>query len=156
MIALVLASLAATALILLIVVETLRARAQKKVKVRRNFPRRQPQLEDRVREAFHGPNEKYGEIFVSYTIWKRDQETRMELFAADPFAQLNEFTRCLIVRHLWRALERLASGSVVVVDSPPQMWSKAIDEKFQDQGIDPWRLSPSFGTASGGPQFVKE
>jgi len=155
MIALVLALLAAAALIALIIVETLRARAAKAVHVKRMYPRRQPQLEDRVREAFNGPNEKYGEIFLSYTVWKREHETRMELFAADPFAQLNEFTRCLVVRHLWRALERLATGSVVVVDSPPQTWSKAIDEKFVDHGIDPWRLSPSFGSASG-PQFIKE
>ena len=34
--------------------------------------------------------------------------------------ELNEFTRCLIVRHLWRALESLTAGSVVMVDNPPQ------------------------------------
>jgi hypothetical protein len=123
---------------------------------KRNVPRRQPQLEDRIRSAFDGPREKHGDIFVSYSIWKRDHETRMELFAADPFAQLNEFTRCLIVRHLWRALESLAEGAVVVVDSPPQMWSKAVDEKFHDHGIDPWRMPPAFGTAIGAPQFAKE
>ena len=158
MIALLLAGTAALALAIMIVVETLRLRAAKKVRAqRRNYPRRQPQLEEAIRDAFNGPRDKYGEIFVSYTIWRRDQETRMELFATDPFARLNEFTRCLIVRHLWRALERLSTGAVVVVDTPPQTWSKAIDEKFNDQGIDPWRLAPlaaGFGVAT--PAFAKD
>ena len=71
-------------------------------------------------------------------IWKRDQETRMELFSGDPWLQLNEFTRSIVVRHIWRALEKLAKGSVVVIDSPPQEWSAQIDKTFDDRGIDPW------------------
>jgi len=122
---------------------------------RRVVPRRQPLLEERIRSAFDGPREKHGDIFVSYAIWKRDHETRLELFAADPFAQLNEFTRCLIVRHLWRALEALSEGAVVVVDSPPQVWSRSINEKFQDRGVDPWRVAPIV-TSLGGPQFAKD
>ena len=118
-------------------------------------PRRQPQLEDRLRPAFDGPRAKHGDLFVSYTIWRRDRDTRLELFAADPFAQLNEFTRCLIVRHLWRALEVLAEGSVVIVDSPPQTWSRSVDERFHDHGIDPWRIAPALGSMTA-PQYAKE
>jgi hypothetical protein len=155
MIALVIAVVALIALAVLIGLEIRRPKARAIATARRSVPRRQPQLEDRIRSAFDGPREKHGDIFVSYAIWKREQETRMELFAADPFAQLNEFTRCLIVRHLWRALGALADGAVVVVDSPPQTWSQKVDEKFNDRGIDPWRVAPNLGTV-GGPQFAKD
>jgi hypothetical protein len=127
-------------------------------RVPRIVPLRQPELESDIRSAFDGPREKYGEVFLSYTIWKRDHETRMELFAGDPFAQLNEFTRCLIVRHLWRALEQLSAGSVVVVDSPPQTWSRIINDTFRDHGIDPWRRVPAVATATPivtGKTFVR-
>jgi hypothetical protein len=156
MIALALVALVALVLIVLVAVDALRSRAVQKSRLRaRAVPRRQPHLEDAIRSAFEGPAAKHGQIFHSYSIWKRDQETRLELLAADPFAALNEFTRCLVVRHLWRALERLAAGSVVVVDNPPQRWSHAIDVTFNDQGIDPWRL-PALGIPSSGPQFAKE
>jgi hypothetical protein len=155
MIAFVIAVVALIALVVLIGLEIRRPKARAIATARRVVPRRQPQLEDRIRSAFDGPREKHGDIFVSYAIWKRDQETRMELFAADPFAQLNEFTRCLIVRHLWRALEALAEGAVVVVDSPPQTWSHKVDATFNDRGIDPWCVAPSLGSV-GGPQFAKE
>ena len=156
MIALILASLAAIALAIMIAIEMTRMRSTaKRPAVRTEVPRRQPALEDRIRDAFDGPRRRHGEIFVSYTIWKRDHETRMELFATDPFTKLNEFTRSLIVRHLWRALEQLSSGAVVVVDSPPQKWSRDVDRAFHDHGIDPWRVPvPAF--AGAGPQFVKE
>jgi hypothetical protein len=155
MIALIVA-LVAAALVAIVAVEL--AKNQKKTTVtvgKRSVPRRQPELEESIRSAFDGPREKHGDIFVTYTIWKRDHETRMELFASDPFAQLNEFTRCLIVRHLWRALESLSEGSVVVVDSPPQVWSRSINEKFHDHGIDPWRLAPVLSSV-GAPQFAKD
>lgn len=115
-----LASLALFALVLMIVIEVLHLRAQgkRRNRVRHRHARRQPLLEDRIRTAFDGPRAAYGEIFVSYMVWRREQETRLELFTGDPWAQLNEFTRSLIVRHLWRALEKLAKGAVVVVDSP--------------------------------------
>ena len=155
MIALLVASVAALAIILIVAIEITRLRKSRAVSItKRTIPRRQPQLEDRVRSAFAGPREKHGDIFVSFAIWRRDQETRMELFAADPFAQLNEFTRCLIVRHLWRGLEQFVEGSVVVVDSPPHTWSAAIDDKFHDHGIDPWRLVPLVAVVA--PQFAKE
>jgi hypothetical protein len=156
MLALVIAVIALISLAVLIGIEIRRSRTKAPRRTTtRTVPRRQPLLEDRIRSAFDGPREKHGDIFVSYAIWKRDQETRLELFASDPFAQLNEFTRCLIVRHLWRALEALAEGSVVVVDAPHQTWSKAIDASFNDRGIDPWRLAPDLG-GLGGPQFAKE
>lgn len=50
--------------------------------------------------------------------------------------------RSIVVRHLWRALETLAKGAVVVVDAPPQRWSKEIDAGFDDQGIDPCVVRP--------------
>ena len=117
-------------------------------------PLRQPLLEERIRDAFAGPAQKYGDIFVSYMIWKKERETQLELFTGDPWSQLNEFTRSLVVRHLWRALECLARGSVVIVDSPPQRWSKEIDAAFDDRGIDPW--GGTVAIAGAPPQFFKE
>jgi hypothetical protein len=154
MFALVIAVIALISLAILIALEIRRPRpTSASVRVKRTVPRREPQLEDRIRAAFDGPREKHGDIFVSYAIWKRGHETRMELFATDPFAQLNEFTRCLIVRHLWRALEALAEDSVVVVDVPAQTWSKGVDAKFLDHGIDPWRRGPD---AVAAPQFARD
>lgn len=157
--ALILASAALLALALMIVIEVgrLRANGRKRARVRHRQPRRQPLLEDRIRTAFDGPREQYGEIFVSYMIWRREQDTRLELFTGDPWLKLNEFTRSLVVRHLWRALETLTKGSVVIVDSPPQQWSSEIDEKFDDNGYDPWGPGAiSVPQSAGGPQFVKD
>ncbi|HEY5348278.1 MAG TPA: hypothetical protein VIJ64_01060 [Candidatus Lustribacter sp.] len=100
--------------------------------------RRQPLLEDRLRDALDEPHSQYGEIFTSYMIWKRDRATRMELCSGGPWLDLNEFTRALVVRQIWRALEKLATGSVVAVDAPPQEWSAQVDASFDDRGIDPW------------------
>ncbi|HEY5350201.1 MAG TPA: hypothetical protein VIJ64_10725 [Candidatus Lustribacter sp.] len=137
------------------VVASLRLRAAEKVRPPpRSKARRQPQLEDAIRAAFDGPGAKHGQLFLSYSVWKRDRETRLELLAADPFGRLNEFTRCLVVRHLWRALEHLAAGSVVLVDNPPQTWTQSIDAAFHDHGIDPWRLPPA--GLSPAPQFAEE
>jgi hypothetical protein len=151
-----LVSAALLALTMMIIIEVLRLRAgsRKKVRVQRR-PRRQPVLEDRIRTAFDGPRSQFGEIFVSYLIWRRENETRLELFSGDPWLRLDLFTRSLVVRHLWRALEVFAQGSVVIVDAPAQQWSKDVDARFNDNGIDPWGPPPpSFG--SGGPQFVRE
>jgi hypothetical protein len=144
------------ALTMMIVIEVVRLYLGRhsRPKVRRRHPRRQPVLEDRISAAFDGPRAQFGEIFVNYMIWRRENETRLELFSADPWLRLNEFTRCLVVRHLWRALEALVQGSVVIVDAPSQQWSKEIDEQFDDNGSDPWGPRPTYG--SGGPQFVKE
>jgi hypothetical protein len=145
MVPLVLASAVLFALVVMIAVEVLRLRAgarRPKVRHRHRHPRRQEVLEDRIRGAFDGPRELYGDIFVNYMIWRRETETRLELFAGAPWLLLNEFTRSLVVRHLWRALEALVQGSVVIVDTPSQQWSKAIDARFDDRGVDPWNPRP--------------
>lgn len=155
MFALALVALAALVLAAIFIAESVRLRKAEKLRAMpRSKARRQPHLEDAIRAAFDGPTEKHGAIFLSYTVWKREQETRLELLAGDPFGRLNEFTRSLIVRHLWRALESLVAGSVVMVDNPPQTWSQSVDATFHDHGIDPWRLPP-MGPVSI-PQFVNE
>lgn len=121
----------------------------------RRRPRRQPELEDRIRGAFDGPRAQHGEIFVNYTVWRHEAETRLELFSGDPWLRLDHFTRSLVVRHLWRALEALVEGTVVVVDAPAQQWSKEINAKFNDNGIDPWGSLPPM-PAPGGPQFARD
>jgi hypothetical protein len=154
MVALIVTLFAVASLAALLGVEMRRRRARLAMRTaRRTIPRRLPHLEDKLRTAFDGPREQHGDIFVSYAVWRRDHETRMELFASDLFAQLNEFTRCLVVRHLWRALAALAEGPIVVVDSPPQTWSREINETFHDHGIDPWRV-PVYNPLA--PQFAKE
>ena len=128
-------------LALMIGIEIAVVRSRKKKPVARNLhrhARRQPLIEDRMRGALDEPRAQYGDIFTSYMVWKHGQQTRMELFTGGPWLQLNEFTRSIVVRHIWRALEKLAKGSVVVVDQPPQEWSAETNAKFDDQGIDPW------------------
>ncbi|MGA2394091.1 MAG: hypothetical protein ABSH03_12205 [Candidatus Lustribacter sp.] len=155
MFALALVAVAALVLAAIFIAESARLRKAEKLRAMpRSRARRQPHLEDAIRAAFDGPTSKHGEIFLSYSIWIREQETRLELLAGDPFGRLNEFTRCLIVRHLWRALESLVAGSVVMVDSPPQTWSQSVDATFHDHGIDPWRLPPIVAVAA--PQFVND
>ena len=149
------AAIALAALLLMIAIEFAVVQSRKRKKPKRyahRHARRQPLLEDRMRAALDEPQAQYGEVFTSYMIWKRDQETRMELFSGDPWMQLNEFTRSIVVRHVWRALEKLAKGSVVVVDYPPQEWSAQTDKSFEDHGIDPWGED----VQSAGPQFVKD
>jgi hypothetical protein len=152
------ASFALFAIVLMIIIELLiqrsRSKPRRRTMVSHRHARRQPLLEDRMRDALEGPHAQYGEIFTSYMVWKKENETRMELFTADPWLNLNAFTRALVVRHIWRALEKLSKGAVVVVDSPPQQWSAEIDQRFDDQGIDPWGTSPA-GSSGSGPQFIK-
>jgi hypothetical protein len=155
MVPLALVAVAALVLAAIFIAESARLRKAEKLRAMpRIKARRQPQLEDAIRAAFDGPTEKHGAIFLSYSVWKREQETRLELLAGDPFGRLNEFTRCLIVRHLWRALNGLVAGSVVMVDNPPQTWSQSVDATFHDHGIDPWRLPPV--GAIPAPQFVND
>jgi hypothetical protein len=148
------AAIALAVLLVMIAIEiaVIRSRRRPAKRYVHRHARRQPLLEDRMRSALDEPQAQYGEVFTSYMIWKRDQETRMELFSGDPWLQLNEFTRSIVVRHVWRALEKLAKGSVVVIDSPSQEWSAQIDKTFDDRGIDPWgeKIQPA------GSQFVKD
>jgi hypothetical protein len=148
------AALLALALMIAIEVGRLRMGGRTRVKVRHRHPRRQPVVEDRIREAFEAPRAQFGEIFVSYMVWRRENETRLELFSGAPWQKLNEFTRSLVVRHLWRTLEALVQGSVVIVDQPQQQWSKSIDAAFDDRGVDPWGPRPTFG--ADGPQFARD
>jgi hypothetical protein len=111
--------------------------------------KRAPDLEARIKTVLTGPRQKYGDIFTDYSVWKSERETRLELTATAQWARLNEFTRCLIVRYLWRVLESLAGGAVVVVDAPAQEWNVDIDSGFRDQGFD-WK------TFGHGPQFIEE
>jgi hypothetical protein len=106
-------------------------------------------LEARIKTVLAGPRQKYGDIFTDYSVWKAGRETRLELVATDQWGRLNEFTRCLVVRYLWRVLESLAGGAVVVVDEPAQEWNVDVDAGFRDQGFD-WK------TFGHGPQFVEE
>jgi hypothetical protein len=138
------AAIVLAALALMIGIELAVVRSRKRPVKKRyshRHARRQPLLEDRLRDALDEPIAQYGPVFTSYMIWKKDQETRMELFSGDPWLNLNEFTRAIVLRHIWRTLEKLAKGAVVVVDQPPQEWSAAIDKAFDDRGIDPWRDS---------------
>jgi hypothetical protein len=115
----------------------------------RSQRKRAPDLEARIKTVLAGPRQKYGDIFTDYSVWKSERETRLELTATDQWGRLNEFTRCLVVRYLWRVLESLAGGAVVVVDQPAQEWNVEVDAGFRDQGFD-WK---TFGT---GPQFAEE
>lgn len=151
------AAIALAVLFVMIAIEiaVVQSRKRKPKRSTHRHARRQPLLEDRMRDALDAPQAQYGDIFSSYTIWKRDQETRMELFSNDPWMQLNEFTRALVVRHIWRALERLARGSIVVVDLPPLEWSAQSDANFDDHGIDPWAEQEP-APEPAGSQFVKD
>jgi hypothetical protein len=149
----VIAAIALGVVLLMIGIEVAVQRARKRPPKRaaHRHARRQPLLEDRMRDALDEPQTQYGAIFTSFAIWKHDQETRMELVSGDPWLSLNEFTRGLVVRHIWRALETLAKGAVVVVDQPPQEWSADVDKTFDDHGIDPWG-----GVAPAPSQFIKD
>jgi hypothetical protein len=139
---------AAAAFIALATLAVLRLRAEERARaaLRRT---RAPDLEARIKTVLAGPRQKYGDIFTDYSVWKSERETRLELTATDQWGRLNEFTRCLVVRYLWRVLESLAGGAVVVVDQPPQEWNVEVDSGFRDQGFD-WK------TFGHGPQFVDE
>jgi hypothetical protein len=147
-IALDLAIVAAVVLAALAVFAVLRWRAEEQARalMRR---KRAPDLEARIKTVLAGPRQKYGDIFTDYAVWKSQRETRLELVATDQWGHLNEFTRCLVVRYLWRVLESLSGGAVVVVDSPAQEWNVEVDAGFRDQGFD-WK------TFGHGPQFVDE
>jgi len=153
----VIAAIALGVVLLMIGIEVAVQRGRKRAPKRavHRHARRQPLLEDRMRDVLDEPHTQYGQIFTSFAIWKHDQETRMELVSGDPWLSLNEFTRGLVVRHVWRALEKLAKGAVVVVDQPPQEWSAQVDKAFDDHGIDPW----GDGTAAAPQapsQFIKD
>jgi len=138
----------AVVIAILVALAIVRWRAEAAARIR-SQRKRSPDLEARIKTVLAGPRQKYGDIFTDYSVWKSEQETRLELTATDQWGRLNEFTRCLVVRYLWRVLESLAGGAVVVVDEPPQEWNVEVDAGFRDQGFD-WK------TFGHGPQFVEE
>ena len=148
MTAIVVTIVVAVVLVVLLGLAVMRLRAEKRERAltRRT---RAPDLEARIKTVLAGPRQKYGDIFTDYSVWKSERETRLELTATLQWGRLNEFTRCLVVRYLWRVLESLAGGAVVVVDQPPQEWNVEVDTGFRDQGFD-WK------TFGHGPQFVDE
>lgn len=153
MTALALAIAALVALVVLVALEMYqRAHPRVRPKPPPRGPRRLQHLEAYVAGAVDETKQQFGEIFVDYRVWREDQETRLELTSAPPWRRMSEFTRCLCVRHLWRALESVASGAVVVVDRPLQRWTKDEDAVFRDRGVDLWRTSPY---SSSAPQYVK-
>lgn len=154
----VIAAIALGVVLLMIALEVLVQRSRRRPAKRRSghrHARRQPLLEDRILDALHEPQTQYGQIFESFAIWKVDQETRMEVFAGKPWLALNEFTRLLVVRHVWRTLEKLARGSVIVIDEPPLEYDAQTDREFDDRGIDPWGDNAD-PPEPAGPQFVKD
>lgn len=140
--------LGAAVIAALVVLVVLRWRTETTARIR-SQRKRAPDLEARIKTVLAGPRQKYGDIFTDYSVWKSEQETRLELTATDQWGRLNEFTRCLVVRYLWRVLESLAGGAIVIVDMPPQEWNVEVDAGFRDQGFD-WK------TFGHGPQFVEE
>jgi hypothetical protein len=152
----IIAAIALGVVLLMIGIEVAVQRGRKRPAKRavHRHARRAPLLEDRMRDVLDEPETQYGRIFTSFAIWKQDRETRMELATGDPWLSLNEFTRAIVVRHIWRALEKLAKGAIVVVDQPPLEWSEQIDKAFDDHGIDPWGGGE---TAQPAPsQFIKD
>jgi len=144
----VIVAVAVLVLAALVIYGVVRTRAEKE-HVARTVRKRAPDLEARIKTVLAGPRQKYGDIFTDYSVWKTERETRLELTATVQWSRLNEFTRCLVVRYLWRVLESLAGGAVVVVDTPQQEWNVEIDAGFRDQGFD-WK------TFGHGPQFIEE
>lgn len=138
------------AVVLAISIELGRIRTQKRKRKRAAIapPVRRPQLERRMVEAFSGPRRSFGECFTEFSVWRQFDITRMDVKTNDTWSALNTFTRSLVVRHLWRALQRLAHGQVVVsVDAggPREvMWTA--DTAFNDHGVaEPW--APAKGRA---------
>ena len=140
------------ALIVLVVFELhRRAHPVQRAKPERK-PRRLPLIEEHIGGAIDETKQQFGEIFTSYRVWRDDRETRLELTTAAPWRRMSEFARALCVRHLWRALQSVSSGAVVVVDRPPQRWSREEDAVFRDRGVELWRTSVY---AAGAPQYIK-
>ncbi len=121
---------------------------RKQTRTRRAEPARSIVLGAKMKSVLAGPGQKYGRIFTGYQVWETQYETRLDLESGAGWIALNEFTRKLIVRYLWRALESPAGGAVVIVDAPRLEWNAAADSDFRDHGFD-WR------TNGAGPQFAR-
>lgn len=156
MIAIVIAGIAALALVALIAVELLRPRSNVPAAKSQPRLRRVPALEERIGVALQGPQHRYGVLFHHYAVWRSERGTRLQLLSAGPWSKLSSFTRCLIVRYLWRVLDSVAAPAVVTVDMPPLQWTAEINAGFNDKGADPWSMKPRLLAQPLGPQFAKE
>lgn len=155
MIAFLVAILAALAVIVIVIEFARRSRAPKPSKLRRRS-RRQPELEEYVQSVLKGLKHGFGEVFVSYEVWKQDRETRLNLKAAPAWRRLSELSRSQIIRQIWRALELVTGSAVVVVDAPPQRWSREIDLKFDHGPLGLLAAGNGFTTSATAPQFFKD
>ena len=134
-----------SAIVLAIVIELGRARATKRRQRRamKAPPKRMPHLEQRMAAAFEGPRRSYGPCFAEFSIWRQYETTRMDVGTTGTWRALNDFTRALAVRHLWRALVKLTGGTVVVHVDPGTptaiLWTQASTDEFKDFGMtEPW------------------
>jgi hypothetical protein len=112
--------------------------------------RRSPHLERRMADAFRGPREAYGDVFAGFSVMRVADTTQMDVATKGPWQTLNLFTRSLIVRHLWRSLEKLARNTVTVrVDAGAagaMLWTAKQTAEFNDGGkMEPW--APARGKA---------
>lgn len=155
MIALIIAVLAALVVVAIVAELVYRSQAEKTAKLRKRA-RRQPDLEEYVHAVLAGLKHGFGDVFVSYEVWKLERETRFNLKAAPAWKRLSELTRCRILRQVWRALELVAVGAVVVVDSPPQRWSREIDLRFDRTPLGLAAAGNGFSAPVSAPQFFKD
>jgi hypothetical protein len=135
-----------------IVIEVYRLAAAKRRKRRAAAlpARRSPHLERRLAEAFRGPREAYGDVFAGFSVMRQADMTQMDVSTKGPWQTLNLFTRSLIIRHLWRSLEKLARNTVTVRVDPgapgSMLWTAKQTAEFNDGGkMEPW--APARGRA---------
>jgi hypothetical protein len=112
--------------------------------------RRSYHLERHMAEAFRGPRKAYGDVFAGFSVMRQANTTQMDVSTKGPWQSLNLFTRSLIVRHLWRSLEKLARNTVTVRVDPgapgSMLWTAKQTAEFNDGGkMEPW--APARGRA---------
>jgi len=138
-------------------VQRLRAAKRRRKQAALAPPRRMPQMERRMADAFSGPRAIYGDCFAEFSIWRQSETTRMDVSTKTAWQALNKFTRSLIVRHLWRSLAKFASKSVLVHVDPGTphaiVWTAQTNAQFDDGGVkEPWVPAKGrVGTLISGP-----
>ena len=135
--------LAVVALGIAIEIYRLRSSKRRKHRASQAPPRRLPQLERRMTDAFSGPRAIYGDCFAEFSIWRQSETTRMDVSTKSAWTALNVFTRSLIVRHLWRQLAAFAKNTVLVHVDPGTphaiVWTALSTQQFDDKGVlEPW------------------
>ena len=142
-------------------VHHLRTRKATQRRRKQEPPRRQQHVEQEMARHFDGPHRDYGILFKSFSIWRRTDETQLEIVAAEPWRKLNAFTQSLVLRHLWRALVgivRRGNTSIVVADEgqKPVYWTQTDTERFNDRGSDPWANGKASGTLISGRESARK